>query len=555
MCPNAPDAVVEKRRSAILQPLTSTAVAVAGALALLVPTAAARPDANAGRSAAPKTPFVVNYALPPASLDPNEASGLADAGFISNMYVTLLKYGTKRGANGFPEDDLTKIEPYLATRWRQQDGGRTWVFTLRRGAVFADGSPMDANAVKYSFDRINKRVSIGSVFLNANNPVGFVTSVEAPNPTTVIVRLKSPSKNVDYADMHTYANLSIVNPRVVEANGGIDPRRPNVWMASHAAGGGPYVLQEYDPNRRAVLVANPRFFGPKPREPRVIVNFVKSDPTLLFQATARRADVTVGLTLQSTASLRGNSCCQVVANSFQTMVLLALPNAHPPFNNKLFRQALSYAVPYAGLIRTVAYGYAKSYYGPYPPAFSNYNAKIAKPRQYDVARARRLLEQSGVRTPVSIDLIVREGLNDDAQIAVAVQASWRQLGVNVNIKTLTAAQYASARYTTSDRTYALIEQRSLVFGDPAWTLTSEVPCSSIVNTSDYCSPTLEALLDRILDTPRNRRQPLWDQFARVWVADAPRIPIYSPQYVVALKRGVRYYHFGSTPLALWKWGR
>jgi peptide/nickel transport system substrate-binding protein len=520
---------------------------------------------DSGETAAPTTdeqqaerkPFVINYATPPATIDPAEASGVTDGGFISNFYVTLTQYGTKEGPNGFPEDDLANVEPYLAESWEVQDDGKTYVFTLRDDAVFPDGTPMDSAAVKYSLERALTRGGIGAYFMNANKGDGFVKSIEAPDPRTVIIRLRSKSDNAAYEALHTYANLSIVNPKVVEAHGGVDPKEPNEWMASHSAGGGPYLLEEYDPSRRAVLVANPSFFGPKPREPRVIINFMRGQETLLLQAGAKRADVTVGLSYQSTASLRGDPCCQIAANPLQSEVVLELPNRHPPFDNKTFRQALSYAVPYEGIIDKVAFGFAESFFGPYPPAFSNFNPQLGKARELDLEKAKQLIAQSGVKLPVKVDVIVREGENDSAQIATIVKDTWRGLGVNVNVKVLQADPFATARYTTEPKDYALIAPRTLIFGNPSWHLAGGLACGNFVNTSNYCNPKVDALLRRAIAAEAadpSTAQPLWDELARLVVEDAHHIPIYSPQYVVVLRKGVKY-HFGALPMAIWKWGR
>jgi peptide/nickel transport system substrate-binding protein len=535
------------RRAALT--IAAGIVVVAAAFA---PASSARPDVQAGAA----TPFVVNVAGAPATIDPSETGSDLDNAVALNLYTTLVRYGTTRASNGFTQDslDFSRIEGYLATRWRATNNFRTWTFTLRRGAVFPDGSPMDAAAVKYTFERLLTRGAVGAYILQANTP-GLVTAIEAPNRTTVVIRLKTPYRTYPYALAHT--QVGIVNPRVVEAHGGVDKAKPNEWMATHSAGGGPYLLQEYSPRRRAVFVTNPRYFGPKPREPRVIVNFIPSDTTLLLQASSGKAHVTAGLTYQSIASLRGKSCCRIVANDDPAEVFLSLPNLHAPFNNRLFRQALSYAVPYSGIVSRVAYGYAKSYYGPFPPSWTNYNPQLGRTRAYDLDRAKRLIEQSGVRLPVRVDLVIREGANDFAQIATIVKDTWRQLGVEVTVKRVSASAYITAR-NTPKRKYALINQYGAPIGDPYWTVNYDMRCGSIFNTSDHCNRALDRLMDRAFAAPLGKRQPLWNQFARIWINDAPRIPLYTPQWVVILGKDVRQYHYGPVgtfQLSLWRWGR
>jgi peptide/nickel transport system substrate-binding protein len=543
------------RRSAARRTLAAAALAVAAAAVTIVPAATAHPSSAAQPQSKKATakPFVVNQALAPATLDPAEASNADDGGFISNFYVTLTQHGTKKNKAGHTVDDYTKIVPYLAKSWKIGDGGKTYTFTLRK-AVFPDGSPMDAAAVKYSFDRLMARNGTGNYFLNAQFGKGFVTAVEAPNPTTVIIRLRDRSTFVRYEDLHTYVDLAIVNPRIVEQNGGITTT-VNTWMASHVAGGGPYLLESYDPNSGATLVANPKFFGPKPLEKKIRVNFIRSDPTLLFQASAGKADVTVGLTKQSAASLRGNSCCKVAANGFPNYISLALPNLMPPFDNATFRQALTYAVPYQAIIKNVLYGYADNYYGLLAPEFPNYNAKLNKPRALNIAKAKQMIQQSGVKLPANLDVIVREGENDLAQIATVIKSTWAPLGVNVNIKVLAASQYLSARGTPK-RNYGIFTRYQLAFGDPAWILGGDLLCGLfIVNNSDYCNPKLDTLFNQMLGLDQAKRQGHWNQLEAIWKADAPRIPLYEDQYVAVLSKKVKKFHFGTVPLHMWTWSR
>jgi peptide/nickel transport system substrate-binding protein len=498
-------------------------------------------------------PFVINYSLPPANIDPAFMSNL-DTGFVSNFYVTLTQYGTKRGPGGHREVDFNKVDPYLAKSWKAQDGGKTWVFTLRKGAVFPDGTPMDSKAVKYSLDRLLTLGGIGGSILNGNRGVGnLVASIETPNATTVTFKLKDLFPAFP-AILTAFQANAIVNPKIVDANGGVVARTPNPWMSNHTAGGGPYLLQSYDPNSRAVLVANPKFFGPKPREKRVIVNFISSDPTLLFQATAKKADVTVGLSYQAAASLRSNSCCTIVSNGNISQSFLSLPTTSAPFDNKVFRQALAYAVPSAAIVKNVLYGYGKSFWGPFPPNNTNFNTKLGKTLPFNVAKAKQLIQQSGVSTPVSLDLIIPQGENNFAQVAAVVKATWAQLGVNVNIKTLAGSAYVTARGTPK-RNYSLLVTFGGVLGFPYWVTNYDARCGSVNNTSDWCNEKATALIDQAFLAAPAKQQALWDQFTRMWEADVPRIPLYSAQYVVVLKKGVKQYAYTPNPLSIWMWGR
>ena len=95
---------------------------------------------------------------------------------------------------------------------------------------------------------------------------------------------------------------------------------------------------------RAKFNANPDFFGKPPPEPEIIVNFITDNSTLLLQARNGNADVTLGLSKASVASLVGHEGLQIIAVETARWQLIGLPNEIVPFDNPKFREALSYAV-------------------------------------------------------------------------------------------------------------------------------------------------------------------------------------------------------------------
>jgi peptide/nickel transport system substrate-binding protein len=533
----------------------------------LLATASATGDANAHRTKATKVsaakstaaPLFVNYTPPPVSVDPAVVCSLEDDGFIDSLYVTLVRYGTKPIPGAPPgvlatQEDTTKFVPYLAKSWTITNGAKTYTFNLQSGVKFPDGHPVDASAVKYSLERNLTMGQCGAYFTNAGQTTGggIYASISAPNPTTLVIKLKRPQPLL----LHTLTepNNGIVDASVVEAHGGIQKGKVNPWMASHSAGSGPYVLQEYDPGRRAVFAANPTFFGPKAIRQQVIVNFITSDPTLLLQARTGKADITVGLTKASVASLKANTCCNIVKVDTSSWQLIGLPHKVPPFDNPTFREALTYAVPYQEILNKVAFGFGKIYYGPFPPAFPTFNAALEAPRAFDLTKAKELIKKSGAKLPVNIDMVISEGVLDQEQIATIVQGVWRQLGVNLRIKKLSSAEYSNAIYAPVKK-YTLIRFDGPSVTDPAWLLDYDMRCQSIFNTSNYCSKTAEALLNKVEPNPNLKvRQKVWNQITRIWVQDSPRIPVYALTQTIVLKKGIMHYYFAQDNMSLNLWG-
>jgi peptide/nickel transport system substrate-binding protein len=502
--------------------------------------------------AAKAGPLMVDYSLPPPSLDPVVVCDIADNGVISNLYVTLLRYESKpldeapRGISVMVEDQ-TRLTGYLAESWSVSEDGRVLTFKIRDGVKFPSGRKVDANAVRASLQRNLDSGTCGRYYLEAAQ-FGNTESITAPDDHTVVITLKRPEPLVLQA--LTKANTGIVDIDLVKQNGG------DVWLASHAAGFGPYLLKEYQPGVRAVFQENPNFFGEKPLEHEVVVNFITDSTTLLLRARSHQADITLGLPKAMVASLTPADGLTVIKVPTARWQLIALPNQQPPFDNPTFREALTYAVPYEAIQKNVAHGFGELFYGPFPPQFPAFTSKYGAPRGYDAAKAKQLIEESGVKMPVTADLIIREGQNDQEQIAAIVQGTWRPIGLNVTIHKLPASGYQE-EVAAKHKAAMLIRFDGPSVTDPAWLLDYDMRCASLYNTSNYCNKSAEALLDEAhpLRDPA-KRQVHWDKIAEIWTADSPRIPVYADIYTAVVSSDIKHWTYAQDgPFDLYRWGR
>ncbi len=515
-------------------------------------SASKNPRPLASTASAQLSQLVVDDSTPPATLDPAEACSLQDIGLVSTLYVNLVKHGVEPSVDGSEEVNTNDIVGQLASSWSVSGSGTVYTFHLVSGAKFPDGQPTNAAAVQYSIERAVKLGACGADFAAASNPTPLIKSITTPNSTTVVFTIDHPEAN--FLQALTSPSLGIVEPSVIQAHGGVVANTPNQWLASHSAGSGPYLLSSYEPGTQAVFTENPTYFGPKPLVPKVVINFITSDPTLLLQARDGQADVTLGLSNASVASLKSNSSLRIVSTPAPQWVLVSLPNKLAPFNNPTVREALSYAVPYKEILASVAQGYGELYYGPFPPAFSAYDATYGAPRTTDLAKAKKLLASAGVKTPINLKLYVREGDTDGEHIATFVQASWKSLGVDVTIDQLPSAAYQNAVGATT-KTYSLVREDGPSIPNPEWLLDYDMKCGSPYNTSNYCNTQADNLLAKasLLSSPA-AQQPYWNQIAKIWVAGSPRIPIYQQNYNVVLKSNITHYVFGQNDTLFNLWG-
>jgi peptide/nickel transport system substrate-binding protein len=516
-------------------------VSVASALALAT-TSSAEPAAPASANATPGT-LVVNINTGPATIDPKDMTSFFDTIGL-NFYVRLMQYGTKAGPVGTRQFDGAKQEPYLARSFRVSNGGRTYTFRLRTGLRFPSGRPVDARAVKCSFERSAK--GIGLYFLNDGLP-GNLASVQAPNATTVVIRLKQP----DPAILQGWSQpaASIIDCAAVA-------RQDDKWLATHEAGAGPFRLISYEPNKQLVMERRDSYARwargqglPVPQARRIVINFINADPTLLLQARSRAADITIGLSKRSVASLRGNRSVKIGAYPTTIQEQMLTPWDKPPWNNRRFREAVTYAVPYEQILRNVAYGYGKLFYGPLPPLMPFYNAALSRPRPFDLSRARRLIQQSGVQTPVSVQLTIDEGNTVHEQIATILQGIWRTIGINLTVRKLAPAEYVGAMFGFKVQSAIRYDGPGVI--DAGYYLGYDMR-TNVVGIGKNINLMSIPAADRLLDQARRSlnprvRQQRFDQITRMWTANSPKIVFYNDQATVVLSRNVRSFTYFHEP--------
>jgi peptide/nickel transport system substrate-binding protein len=502
-----------------------------------------------GKSAgggADDSPLKVNVAVAPGTLDPASGCGNNDLTMIGNLYSRLTQYGSKPGPEGTAEIDPSKLEPYAAESWTISPDGKTYTFKLRAGMKFPSGKAVDAEAVKYSFERALKMNGCGGYFLHDGllDPP-LIKSIEAQDASTVVFSLSQADPNALQAWAQPAA--SIVDPSVVEANGGVKKDSVNQYMASHAAGAGPFLLESYEPNKSAVLTANPDYVGPnKPASKTIRINFINSDPTLLLQAKSGDTDITIGLSKQSVKSLENASGVKVIANDTPLSEQIGLPNTKAPFNNKTFREALAYALPYQQIVDKAAFGYGRLFSGPMQPIFPEFDATIGAPPKYDPARAKQLVQQSGVKTPVTVEMVVQEGNSADQQIATIAQGEWRKLGVNVKIRNLPAAEYITGVQGHKYQSYVRLDGPGVI--DPGYYLGYDMKCDISFNLSEICIPAADKLHTQARnETDDAKRKQLYDEVSKLWLAEHPKIQVYADKHVAVLSDRVKSYFYSHEP--------
>lgn len=383
-------------------------------------TAPAAQPTTAPAAIGPKQTFIYGFKPDPANWDPASSTEGHSAITVGRCYDTLisLKPGIPK-----PGEPL-ELVPNIAESWKISDDGLKYTFKLRTGLKFADGSPLDAKAVKWSFDRtmtINKGTAA---------QVRMLKSTEAPDAATVEMTLSEPFAYF----LPTIASwsFSVINPKVMEH------QKDNDWgqayLFSNAMGSGPYVVTEYRPGQQIQLDYNPNWYGKEPGIKRIFLKIIPEANNLRFQLEKGDIDYQWGLTVEEVLSLQGKPGVRIVEVPGIILSLLYLNNTKPPLDSVKVRQAISHALNYDELIATVLKGKGRRLRGPLAFSMEGYDESL-KGYDFDPQRAKQLLAEAGYGGGAEVTLTYSaQGAVGGDEIAAATQGYLANVGIKVKIE-------------------------------------------------------------------------------------------------------------------------
>ena len=443
-----------------------------------------------------------------------------------NCYDRLVSFGTKETADGGLSYDYQTIEPELAESWEITE--EAIVFTLKPDAVFWDGSTVTAEDVRWSFERA---VSVGgfpTVQMKAGlleNPEQF----EAIDEKTFKIHLLRPSK-LTLPDLAVPVPM-IINSKVAKANATDDDPWATEYLHQTPAGSGAYKVARWDPGQQLVYERNDAWVGgPLPGARRVIVREVPNAANR--RALLERGDVQMSFNMpnKDAQELSGQNDISVFSTPIENCIhCVGLNYSFEPFQDPDVRKAVAYAIPYADIFQTAAYGRGAPMWGgsgeietlDWPQPF---------PYDTDLDQARAHLEKSAFAGGFEVPLSISLGLVDWMEpTALLIQESLGKIGITATVEKIPGANW---------RTAALVEKRLPMhlenFG--GWL---NYPCyyffwaykeGHLFNSSNYANPEVEALVDETLhmqpDDPDYA--PKITRLMQIAIDDLPRIPLWQP---------------------------
>jgi peptide/nickel transport system substrate-binding protein len=413
-------------RSSSLQAKSRRTIAgVAGAVLLI-----AGLTACGGSPPAKQDNLIIGRVMDTTTLDPSRSLCDTCQIYLSAVYETMVKANSADGP----------LEPLLAESWTANADNTEFTFRLRPDAVFADGSPVEAKDVKWSWERMQNIKGSPSYFMDG------ITRVDAPDPHTVVVTSAKPHSafiNVTSASYMGIINsdIAIENGATADANAATTDKAEQ-WFLSNSAGSGQYELQSYSEGSELAVKRNDNYWGEKGSFPVVTIKEVADSSAQLQQLQQGDIDMAMQLSFDAIDQIESdpNIVSEVVPTYNYVYVALSPGVAGAEaLKDPRVRQAIRMGIDYEAAINASVAGRGDRQSTAIPNGFEG-AADLQLP-DYDPEGAKKLLAEAGHGTGLTFDAVYPNfttyGVSFNT-LFQSVQQSLRTIGVDL---TLTPMEY------------------------------------------------------------------------------------------------------------------
>lgn len=480
----------------------------------------------------------------PRTYDPRVTSSRHEYQVIAQMFDTLVS-----------SDGSNKLFPGLATAWEMAADGRSVTLKLRTDVGFHDGTPFNAEAVKFTFDTIAdpKTASEGAV-----TQLGPYAGCKVIDDHTVRVEYTQPfgAAIASFAE----GTLAPVSPTAVKRMGNQDFARAPV-------GAGPFRFVSWEPGRQVVLERFEKYGWPPPfnsgRGPsqvqRMVTRFIPDASTRVAALEAGEidvSDVTPILDMKRLAGTRGYRT--MIGNAAGIPFGLELNGSRGIFSDIAVRRAIAMAVDKKALSENLFFGLIDPAYGPLSADTPGYWKGVEDYYKPDVRGAMALLDRAGWK-PGPDGIRVKNGqrlsgfygapppLEPDT--AVEIQSLVKKIGMELKVETIT---FARNQQLVFENAFDLLPVR-WIQADPMClenlfaSVNIPSPGRYKYNWMQMNDPALDRLFEQgRAETDPVKRDALYAEAQKIIMDSALWLPVHNQVQTVALRADKTGYHFART---------
>ncbi len=423
------------------------------------------------------------------------------------------------------------IQPELAQTW-EQPNPTTWVFHLKSGVKFHDGSALTATDVKYTFDTILDK-SFGS---KTRSSIAIVKSVTAEGNNTVKIELSEPHGSFLYQ-----LTFGIVPKAVVEKAGA-------AAFAKNPVGSGPFQFVRHLPANEIVFKSFPNYFGGKPALNEVQLKIIPDANVRAMALESGDVDVIqYPMSIEALQRLEKNTAITVKRTAGSSILYLGFNHTDETLKDRAVRQALCLAIDRAGIISSIWLGVADPAISVLPPGNFALNTSVPT-YTFDLEKARQTLTTAGwvagadgIRAKdgkkLSVTLMTHSEDRQRVQAAEYIQNAWQKIGVDAKVVVKDFAAFQADQIALKYQTCLVGFSRMF---EPDYAMYQKFVTGAGQNWFGYKNPDLDALLKQArTEQDPARRVDMYKQAQTKLAEDAVWGYVLWSKYLVAYRNNVK----------------
>ncbi|MCM3341129.1 ABC transporter substrate-binding protein [Paenibacillus sp. MER TA 81-3] len=456
------------------------------------------------------------------------------------IYDSLVEYGEKG-----------EIQPALAESWDISPDGKEYTFHLRKDVQFSDGTPFNAEAVKFSVDRWANKPEHDWLLTSKN-----LTSVKVIDEFTVKLTF-TKHYYLTLAELSYPRPFRIMSPTSVEPAG--DPEGKFVKAIGTTA----WVQEEYKQDVQTVFTPNSTYWGVKSGIDKLTFKVVPDSQSRVLAAQNGTIDIAGGevskIPLESLSLLKNGEKTKLATQKGTASYFLVVNDANAAIADKKVRQAINYAVDKQSIARDLFDGTGSPATGILPTTNAYVSEDSNKGYSYNPEMAKQLLNEAGWKDANGDGTVEKEGENlvfslvlqteeypEWKPLAEAVQDQLSKVGIQVELKVLEQASYYDALWKNKEydlliyRTYA-DAFNPLGFLMALFYKTNEAPAVA------FGTEQLSSLIDRAAATLTDEeRFKAYNDIFQLMNEEAMSVPLFYPDDLFVVNNRISDVQLGAT---------
>lgn len=477
--------------------------------------------ASAALSRAPQDNLFFASSTDPLGLDPALVDDNDSGKITSNIYESLLRF----------EDDNTNVAPSLAESWTVSDDGLSYTFKLRQGVKFHDGTPFNAEAVKFNIDRQMPENAIPKMSY-AGLVYGDVEKSEVIDEYTIKITLKKKSTPFLHNLAMSYA-APIVSPTALKTY--------NNNVNEHPTGTGPYKFVAWDRGQQVILTRNDEYWGKPAHVQNLIYRTMPETSARVVALNNGEVDIINGIDANVIDQVKqgGNQIFARDGMNTQYMFFNVKPENKSVTMDKAVRRAIAAAINVPEMVQSLYKGYASPAETFLPDFIPGYSDKV-KHVPYNPEEAKKVLAEKGVK---KLTILTYSGARlyntvGGQVLAEAVQGYLDKAGVQADVLVYDWATFKNKLITDSwDIGFMGWNGDN---GDPDNFLSLLASDDPINNNGMWFNQEYRDLLAKGLEVQDGpERNAIYERAEQIIAEEVPILPISHAQFLAAMRPNIK----------------